>query len=227
MKTSSFRILLLSIALVLVVAGCSTEPTSEGAATTTADTAANTVPATTMPPPTAPPTVATTEAPRGPTELSLSPVTPDPDPDPKLTLLPLESVLVEMVDEYLIVTFGVPEFGLDVGFDDSEGNTVTCGTFEGVSSCGVFLADGLYESEEYDLTGLDFDESQVALRAVLDGPTGTITVEINGVAYVGETVGFMDGPLFVQFDVNTGGFANEVTRIQGEATATELLAALS
>lgn len=146
------------------------------------------------------------------------------DPDPLETIEHLESVLVEMVDGALWVTFGPPQFGLNVGFEDTEGNNISCGPDnDGAPVCSVFRPDGRFDTEVYDFAPL---ETQVAFPAAVSGPQSSLTVDINGTAYVGQVIEFMDGPLFVQIDPNTGGIAEPVTRIIGAATGAELAAAL-
>lgn len=151
----------------------------------------------------------------------------DVDPDPKLTVENFASVLVQDIDGVLVVTFGPAEFELNVGFENADGGDVNCGSNnDGLPQCDVFNTDGSFDSEIYELAGVELDANQVGFPAVINGADGTITVEVNGTAHVGELINFMDGPLFVQIDVNSGGLANEVTRIMGEATAAELAAAL-
>jgi hypothetical protein len=164
----------------------------------------------------------------GPAELALAPVTVV-DPDPKLTVLPLESVLVEMNDGVLVVTFGAPQVANNVSFEAANGDDVSCGPFDGAWRCDIFAADGTFSVQQYDaaeLGGLEYSESQVVFLATIDAAAGTITVEVDGVSYTGESIRFMDGPVFTRIDPNTGGLVDEVTRIMGEATAAELAAAL-
>ena len=173
-------------------------------------------------------TTTTTEAPAGPIELVLAPVTVV-DPNPKLTVVHLESVVVEMIDGILGVTFDPPQVAVNVGFEATNGDDVSCGPFDGVLRCGVFAADGSFSAQLYDAAepgGLAYSERLVVFPATIDAAAGTITVEVDGVLFTGDLINFMDGPVFTQIDVNTGGLAEEVTRIMGEATAAGLAAAL-
>ncbi|MDA2979752.1 MAG: hypothetical protein O3B42_08355 [Actinomycetota bacterium] len=151
------------------------------------------------------------------------------DPNPKLTVVHLESVVVEMIDGILGVTFDPPQVAVNVGFEATNGDDVSCGPFDGVLRCGVFAADGSFSAQLYDAAepgGLAYSERLVVFPATIDAAAGTITVEVDGVLFTGDLINFMDGPVFTQIDVNTGGLAEEVTRIMGEATAAGLAAAL-
>jgi len=220
MHNTHIRKIVLLAAVALVAAACSSGGDSSD--TTSTSTTAAAVTTTTAPPA----TTTTTEAPKGPSELALSPIVPE-DPDPLETIEHLESVLVQMVDGVLVVTFDPPQFGLNVGFQDAEGNNVDCGPGnDGEPLCSVFRPDGSFDTEVFDLGDLTLDETMVAFPAAVSGPQGSMTVEINGTAYTGQVIEFMDGPLFVQINPNTGGLSEPITRIIGEATGAELAAAI-
>jgi hypothetical protein len=219
-KTTSVRIAVLTVAVALFGAACSSG--SESSDTTATSSTSTTSTSTTLPAA----TTTTTEAPMGPTELALSPVE-IADDDPLLTVEQLESVLVDDVDGVLVVTFGPPQFGLNVGIEDVDGNRIECGpNLDGNQQCSVFMTDGSFDSEVYDLGDLTIDETMVGFPAAVSGPQGSITIEVNGVSYTSQVIKFMDGPLFVQIDPGTGGLSEPVTRIMGQATAAELAAAL-
>jgi hypothetical protein len=97
---------------------------------------------------------------------------------------------------------------------------------DGEPRCDIFFADGTFAGEVYDLGDIVLDENQIAFPASVSGPQGTITLAVEGTEYTSQSIRFMDGPLFVQIDPNTGGLAEPVTRRLGDATGAELAAAL-
>jgi hypothetical protein len=151
------------------------------------------------------------------------------NPDPKLTVVHLESILVEMIEGFLVVTFDQTLFGLNAGIVDRGDSRIDCWNpldDSGTTTCSVFRADGSAAGEAYPLGDLVLTNEQIALPAVADATTGMIAIVVDGEVYESPKITFMDGPVMVQIDVNSGGFANEITRVMGEATAEELAAAL-
>ena len=146
-----------------------------------------------------------------------------------MTVVPLGSILVEMVDGFLVVTFDETLFELNAGIVDRDDSRIDCWNpldDSGTTRCSVFRADGSSAGEAYPLEGLVLTDEQIALPVDVSSTEGTITITVEGEDYAAPKITFMDGPVMVQIDVNSGGFANEVTRVLGEATADELAVAL-
>lgn len=220
MKTFTNRLLLIIGVVALVAAACSS---GEQSADTTATSSTT---STTAAAPTSSTTTSTTEAPSEPTLLPLAPVVIEDD-DPNLTIEHLESVMVHMVDGFLVVTFDSPQFAMNANVRDVSGNSVDCGRGnDGESRCDIFFADGSFVGEVYDLGDIVLTDNQIALPATVSGPQGSITIPVEGTDYSSQNIRFMDGPLFVQIDPNSGGIAEPVTRRLGDATGAELAAAI-